>query len=657
LRRASATTVRWGSTEAESLRSEHLRDISSRGMFVCTIEAPPLMTECRFELVDGDGSVLVRGLGRVVWEQPGIGVGIEFIKTQLGAQELDELAGEDTVAAPEAARLQGARGQLEVPIVTVGIDLGTSNTCASIVRDDKPRVLPTRFGDNTIPSVVTLDDDGAILVGHPAAKRMLLSPERTVYGSKRLVGRSFSEDVRDEFQPFFAYPIVEAEEQRFGASLDGRVISMEEVARHVLAEVRKSASRHLKAKVDRAVVTVPAYFSEVQRDSVRRAARAAGLDEVRIISEPTAAALAHGYGRGERKRLAVFDLGGGTFDMSVLEVRGNEFEVIATGGDPFLGGLDFDDFIASELLMSFQKAERAQLEPSPQQLARLREAAKEIKHGLSVQKKFSTHLPQFAQVGGAWRDLAVAIERERIDELAEPLLDRMMQITQLTLDAADIEVHTIDEVLLVGGMTRAPMVSDRVEELFGRRPSRRINPDEAVAIGAALMAREVERKTGEVKLIDVLPLSIGIAREGRQFLRLFSKHTRVPTKRSFLIETTEDGQTSYDLPVFQGESSDAAANEYLGTIVIENIPPGPAGSHKYDLAVQLDEQSTMSVTATEERSGTRVPVHLDRSGDVDEILAKLGDYAGPPLPERRRRPVSLLGQLFSRMLSVFERRS
>ncbi len=654
LRRASAARVRWGGADADSLRSEELRDISSRGMFVVTAGAPEVLTEVSFELLAEDGDVLARGDGRIVWHQPGVGVGIEFHRVQLGASELDRLAG--TAGGPEAVKVQAARGRIEVPIVTIGIDLGTSNTCASIVTDGKPQILPTRFGKNTIPSVITLDESGEILVGDAAQKRMLLAPERTVYGSKRLIGRTFHEDVREEFQPFFAYPIVEAEEGRFGASLEGRVISMEAVARLILAEVRQAASRTLKARVEGAVITVPAYFSEIQRESVRRAARAAGLDEVRIISEPTAAALAFGFDRGEKMRLAVFDLGGGTFDISILDVDHNEFEVVATGGDPFLGGLDFDDFVASHLLMEFQNAERTQLDPSPQQLARLREAASEMKHGLSVQHRFTVQLPQFAQIGGTWRTLSATMERGLFEDLAEPLLERMADITREVLEGAKIPITSVKEVLLVGGMTRAPIVQAKVEALFGRRPSRRINPDEAVAIGAALMADQTKAKSGGVRLVDVLPLSIGIAREGRQFLRLVGKHTRVPTERSFLIKTTRDGQRSYELPIFQGESTDAGGNEYLGSVIIEDIPPGPAGSQSYDLVLSLDEQSIITVSAREERSGTRVPVRLDRSRDVDAVLGALGGYTGPALPVRAKRPVSLLGRLFTKMVGLFRRK-
>jgi len=624
-------------------------------MFVACDPGPAIMTEVDFELLDEHGSVLVRGIGRVVWVQPGVGVGLEFIKTQLGASELETLRGTGA-GGPEAVTVQAGKGQVEVAIVTIGIDLGTSNTCASIVRDGKAQILPDRFGSNTVPSVITLDEGGGILVGRAAAKRMLLQPERTVYGSKRLVGRTYQDEVAQEFQPFFAYPIVEAEENRFGADLEGRVISMEEVSRQILGEVRQVASRSLGARVERAVVTVPAYFNENQREAVRRAGRGAGLEDVRIISEPTAAALAYGFNREEKTRLAVFDLGGGTFDISVLDVDGNQFEVVATGGDPFLGGLDFDDFIASHLLMEFQNTERVQLEPTPQQLARLREAAEKVKHGLSVQKTFSVHVPQFAQVKGRWCDLACSVERELVQDLGMPLLDRMMRLTDDVLTVADIPVNSIREVLLVGGMTRAPMVHDRVEAFFGKRPSRRINPDEAVAVGAALMAQEIEEEGGGVRLIDVLPLSIGVAREGRQFLRLLSKHTRVPTQRTFMIKTTEEGQTQYELPVFQGESPDAAENEYLGTIVIEDIPPGPAGAQSYDLIVALDEESTMSVTAREERSGTMVPVSLERNHDLAAVLAKLGDYEGPALPEKPKRPVSLLGRLFSKMMNVFNRK-
>ncbi len=654
LTRPSAARITWELEGHEGFRTEKLRDVSARGMFVVCDDPPPVMTECRFELLGESDEVLARGRGRVVWVQAGLGVGIELLSTQLGADTLDSLRAEQ-LAPPRAAEVKAKKATAEVTLTTIGVDLGTSNTCASIVEDGRPAILPDRYGSNTVPSVITLDGSGEILVGAAAAKRMLLAPDKTVYGSKRLIGRAYRPEVAEEFQPFFAYPIVEAAEGRFGARLDGRTISMEEVARHILGEVLQVAGRHLKRRIDQAVVTVPAYFNEVQRDAVRRAGLAAGLESVRILSEPTAAALAYGFNRREEARVAVFDLGGGTFDISVVDVKDNRFEVVATGGDCFLGGIDFDDHVAAHLLDEFRRAERVDLEPDAQQLARLREAAADVKHGLSVQRRFAVSLPQFAEVRGEWRELSVQVDRERLEALVAPLLDRMIEITGAVLGASDIEVTSVDEVLLVGGMTRAPVVQERVEAFFGRRPSRRINPDEAVAIGAALLAREIELERGAVKLIDVLPLSIGIAGEGRRFLRLLSRQTRVPTERTFLIETREDDQATYALPVFQGERGDAAANEYLGTVVIEDIPPGSAGSQQYELEVRLDAEGVMHVSAREAKSRTRVPVRLDRARDVREVLAALGPYEGPELPPERPRPVSPLGRIFRSLLGLFRR--
>ncbi|MCB9611777.1 MAG: Hsp70 family protein [Sandaracinus sp.] len=535
---------------------------------------------------------------------------------------------------------------------TIGIDLGTSNTCASIVEDGRARVIPTRTGSPTVPSVLAIVD-GQVRVGQPAAKRLVLNPQETIYGSKRLVGRAYAEELADEFQPYFAFPLVETPDHQFGAQLPDRIVSFEEVSERLLREVREYAVEHLAGPVDRAVVTVPAYFGETQREAVRRAARKAGLAVPRVVAEPTAAAVAYGYGRKEKATLVVFDLGGGTFDVSILRIDGTRFEVVATGGDAFLGGIDVDDLLANHLVESFKRAERLEsFEPDATQIARLREAAEQCKKGLSVQKKFSVNLPHFAMVDGGGRTLTANVTQEELFELTRAFCERLVNITQDTLEKAKLQTYSVDDVLLVGGSTRLPQVQEAVEKLFGRPPSKRINPDEAVAVGAALLAQET---AAAVELIDVLPLSIGFAGEGRRYMRLIPRNTSVPNKRSFVVRTTGENQLTYRMPLFQGERKDAAANEYLGTLVVEGIPEGPKG-RQIELSLGLDEQCFLVVSAVDVESGKSLDVKISRASSVADVVASLGDYEGPVEAPERPRAASPLGWFFSRLRGLFGKR-
>lgn len=533
--------------------------------------------------------------------------------------------------------------------VAIGIDLGTSNTCVSAVLDGRPQVIPTRWGTTTIPSMLSIID-GRVMVGHAAAKRSIMNPQSTIYGSKRLLGRTYSQDVHEEFQPYFAYPLTETDDHRFGASLPDRTVSFQEVAERLLREVREVAEHHLGKSVDLAVVTVPAYFGETQRDAVRTAARNAGLTVGRIVNEPTAAAVAYGYQQQEPATLVVFDLGGGTFDVSVLRVEARRFEVLATGGDAFLGGIDVDDILAHYLLEEFMRTERVNFEPDSQQLARLRDAAEECKRGLSMQHKFAVYLPHFANVGGKPRHLQVAVEQSKLNELTNDFCDRLIDITSTVLADQGLTPRDVDDVLLVGGGTRLPRVQERVEELFEKRASKRINPDEAVALGAALLSDE----SGLVDLIDVLPISIGYSGAGRKFTRLIAKNTSVPVSRSFIVRTTGENQVSFPMPIFQGERMDAAENEYLGTVRVENIPEGPSGS-ELELTLSLDDQCLLQVAAQHVASGTGLDVTLERDRSVEEVIQSLGKYEGEqqaPTPRRR----SALGNFFAKVRGIFKKK-
>ncbi len=552
--------------------------------------------------------------------------------------------------APREARIATRiRGRGKSVGVAIGIDLGTSNTCASAVIGNRPQVIPTRWGTNTIPSILAFID-GKPMVGHAAAKRLIMNPQETIYGSKRLIGRTYSSQLHEKYQPYFAYPLTETEDRQFGAALPERVISFEEVGQRLLAEVREVAEQHMGQPIGSAVVTVPAYFGETQREAVRRAARAAGLVVGRIVNEPTAAAVAYGYNREDDATLVVFDLGGGTFDVSVLRVKDQRFEVLATGGDAFLGGIDIDDVLANHLLEAFLRIERITLEPNAQQIARLREAAEECKRGLSMQHRFGVYLPHFATVGGKPRHLQVTVDQTTLTELTRDICDRLIDITREVLAEIDRTPRDIDDVLLVGGATRLPQVQERVEALFERRPSKRINPDEAVALGAALLAD----KGGLVELIDVLPISIGYPGAGRRFIRLIARNTTVPTTRAFVVPTTEDEQLELAMPLFQGERADVAENEYLGTVRVRNIPPGPKGSD-IELTLALDAQCMLAIRASHTETEIPLDVVIDREKSSDELIADLGPYEGPEQAPEKARPRSALGRFFKKVRGLFGR--
>jgi molecular chaperone DnaK len=528
--------------------------------------------------------------------------------------------------------------------VIIGIDLGTTNTCASHVVDGRPRVIPGRTGTNTIPSVVTFDPDGTCHVGQRAADRQVLHPLRTVYGSKRLLGRTYRGDLAAQLQRHFAYPLGEAEGQRFGLRLDDRVVGMEAIASRLLREVRENAEAHLRVPVQAAVITVPAYFTDVQREAVRRAAREADIVVHRIVNEPTAAAVAYGRNRPGRARIAVWDFGGGTFDFSVVDVAGGRFEVVATGGDCFLGGSDFDDLLASHLLDRFQLAERVDLEPDPQQIARLRDAAEAAKRSLSSQTE---HLVEIRQLTRApVRTLRVEITRRQFEQLTRPLVTRAAEIASEVLRVARLSPGDVDDVLLVGGTTRIPAVQKAVSDLFQRRPSKHINPDEAVALGAALLAEEIGSSNAPI-LLDVLPMSVGYGAPGLRFEPLVARNARLPVGREVTLAADPLGTAA--LHIFQGESPDVSRNEYICSATVEDASLRRQGGATFRLF--FDEYCVMEVDARNARTRGALAVRLDRSRPVDQILRELGEYSGRA-PRTWRLPESRLGTVLGNLTKL-----
>ena len=533
------------------------------------------------------------------------------------------------------------------PNVVIGIDLGTTNTCASYVLDGQPKIIPGRTGKNTIPSMISFEPDGSFHIGQRAADRQILYPTRTVYGSKRLLGRTFRPELAAELQRHFAYPIAESSDQRFGARIDDRVISMDTIAARVLDEVRSSAEAHLGKPVDAAVITVPAYFSEMQREAVRRAAAQAKLVVHRIVNEPTAAAVAYGHKQSGSSRVAVWDFGGGTFDISVVDLSQGKLEVIATGGDNFVGGSDFDDILASHLFTEFRKAnEGIDVDATPQQIARLRNAAEEAKCALSTEDEAVVELIEFTV--SPKRNLRVVVPRATFDELTLPLVERTIAIAQEVMEAKGIKPTEIDDVILVGGTTRIPAVQAVVATFFGRKPSKRINPDEAVAQGAALLADEIGTTP---TLLDVLPMSVGRGIAGRRCEILVPRHARLPTKRELILQADVLG--SVQVPLFQGESQNVSENEYLCTVCIEDRSLWDQGVVR--LTLSFDEHCVMAVEARNAKTGGVLQPRLDRSRPLDEVLLDLGLYSGPETKSLTsfKLPETMLGRVFGRLSKMF----
>jgi molecular chaperone DnaK len=695
-RLGSSTRILWSIVGQHDIQIDRLRDVSASGARVATEAVPRTGEEIRFDLLDDAGERIATGLARVVWVDAARGMGIAFLAlgidlalvAALGAQQggagprppslpgqvggPPPFPGEHLVAAVTAAAqevgdvdllddIDETAPQIEPLAVRptgliIGIDLGTTNTCASYVVDGRAKIIPGRTGSNTIPSMITFDPDGSFHVGQRAADRQILQPLRTVYGSKRLVGRTFRAELAADLQEHFAYPLAEADGQRFGARIGEDVISMDTIAARILEEVRSTAEAHLGVTVEAAVITVPAYFSEVQREAVRRAAAEAKLVVQRIVNEPTAAAVAYGHKQTKKARVAVWDFGGGTFDFSVVDLSAGQLEVLATGGDNFVGGSDFDDLVASHLLVEFQRAEGIELDPSPQQIARLREVAELAKRALSVQTEYVAELPEFTRE--PLKALRVEITRERFDAITANLVLRTVQIATEVMSARKLGFEDIDDVILVGGSTRVPAVQNAVSKLFGRRPSRRINPDEAVALGAALLAAEIGSGSAPT-LLDILPISVGYGSAGLHFAPIVARNERLPVEREVTVDADFLGSVS--MPLFQGESGDVTRNEYLCSALVDDRALQDGGRVTFRLS--FDEHCVMAVDARDARTGRKLATKLDRTRGLDDILSDLGKSKarGAPVeparpePDPWKLPPSPLGKVLGRLFKLFGR--
>ena len=512
--------------------------------------------------------------------------------------------------APGPARVEIGLPAVPQPIVRrsraiVGIDLGTTNSCAAIVKDGRPYVIPSREGHNTVPSIVALNARNRIVVGHLARAQLLTNPRQTVYGAKRLVGRPFESEVVQEIRTKFAYEIVSDPNGLAAVRLGPETLSLEQVSALILREVKEVAQNHLGEEVNRAVITVPAYYNERQRAAVRLAGALAGLHVERILNEPTAAALAYAFGRHLNQRVLVYDLGGGTFDASVLELNDNVYEVVSTGGDTFLGGVDFDSRVVERLLGAWQEKTGTPFSGDRVALSRLVDAAERAKCALSERAEFPVQLPFLALKDGQPVSLETVLKRAEIVSLVEPLVDRTIDVCREVLLAKKLRAADIDEVLLVGGQSRMPLVHEKVAAFFGKQPSRAVHPDEAVAVGAALLAHSLGSAEGVV-LIDVLPMSIGIGLPGGRVKTIIERNTPLPARKQYGLATAKDGQTEFELVVLQGEGPAAADCEYLGTLTLAGLPPGPRGMVKIAITFELGAECLLTVTARELNTGRQV---------------------------------------------------
>ncbi|TKD06319.1 molecular chaperone DnaK [Polyangium fumosum] len=520
----------------------------------------------------------------------------------------------------------------------IGIDLGTTNSCVAIVEDGVPTVIPNRGGYKTTPSMVAITEAGKRLVGHIAKRQAITNAENTVYAAKRLIGRKYSSSQVKHAMLSASYRIVEGPHGDVRIQLRDKTYSVPEISAMVLQEMKLFAEDYLSEPVTKAVITVPAYFNDGQRQATKDAGQIAGLDVIRIVNEPTAAALAYGFERNVEKTIAVFDLGGGTFDISILEIgAGGVFKVIATAGDTFLGGEDFDARIIDWLVQGFRDQTGVDLRQDRMALQRLKDAAEKAKCELSGVRETEINLPFIISSGrNEALHLQRTLTRDSMESLCGDLVDRCIEICRQTLEDARIEREEIEDVILVGGMTRMPRVQDAVRQFFGREPCKGVHPDEVVALGAAVQGAALVDESKQMVLLDVTPHALGIMTHGSNFDELIPMNTTVPTSRSKIFTTSRDNQTAVKILVMQGESAQAEGNELLGEFVLTGLRRAPKGQVEIEVTFAIDSDGIVSVGAKDLETGQQQSIQVTASsGLTKEEVGAMMEAAKEYLVERR----------------------
>ncbi len=514
----------------------------------------------------------------------------------------------------------------------IGIDLGTTNSCVSVMDGDKPKVIENAEGARTTPSIVAFTKDGERLVGQPAKRQAVTNPENTVFAVKRLIGRRFDDPLTKKDMELVPYNIVKGGNGDAWVQAGGKDYSPSEISAFTLQKMKETAESYLGETVTQAVITVPAYFNDAQRQATKDAGRIAGLEVLRIINEPTAAALAYGLDKNDGKTIAVYDLGGGTFDISILEIGDGVFEVKATNGDTFLGGEDFDSKLVEFLAEDFKKAEGIDLTKDKLALQRLKEASEKAKIELSSAQTTEVNLPFITADQNGPKHLVKTISRADLEKLVADLIKRTLDPCKKALEDAGLKAADIDDVVLVGGMTRMPRVREVVKDFFGKEPHTGVNPDEVVAMGAAIQAGVLQGDVKDVLLLDVTPLSLGIETLGGVFTRMIDRNTTIPTKKSQTYSTADDNQQAVTIRVFQGEREMAADNKLLGQFDLVGIPPAPRGVPQIEVTFDIDANGIVNVSAKDKGTGKEQQIRIQASGglsdaDIDQMVKDAERFA------------------------------
>ncbi len=495
----------------------------------------------------------------------------------------------------------------------IGIDLGTTNSAVAVIEGGEPKIIENAEGNRTTPSVVALSKSGERLVGVLAKRQAVTNPKNTIFSVKRFIGRKFSDKEVQRDKAWLPFEMKESGEGGVEVKMGDRFYKPEEISAMVLAKLKADAEAKLGEKIEEAVITVPAYFDDSQRQATKNAGEIAGLKIRRIINEPTAAALAYGLNRQKNEKIVVYDLGGGTFDVSVLEVGDNTVEVKATGGDTHLGGDDFDKKLIEYLVSEYKKEEGIDVSKDPLALQRIKEAAEKAKHELSTAFETEVNLPYITSSAEGPKHFLMKVTRAKLEELVREYIDRSVELTKKTVEEAGLKIADVNEIIFVGGQTRMPAVGEAVKKIFGKEPHKGINPDEVVAAGAAAQAGILQGDVKDVLLLDVTPLSLGIETLGGVFTKIIEKNTTIPTGKSQTFSTAADNQTSVEIHVLQGEREMASGNKDLGKFILDGVPPSPRGIPQIEVTFDIDANGILNVSAKDKASGKTQSVRIEAS--------------------------------------------